>query len=64
MNNIEIVKIKTKLKSVEFGLHKRIFYFYFAKIDGTWQMLNGYQLERNLTTKEAYEFYLWANRLY
>ncbi len=62
--NIEIVKIKTKLKSVEYGLHKRNFYFYFAKIDGTWQMLNGYQLEKNLTTKEAFDFFMWANRIY
>lgn len=62
--NITIVKIKTKLKSVEYGLQKRNFYFYFAKITGSWQMLNGYQIERNLSTKEAYDFFMWINRIY
>lgn len=62
--NMEIVKIKTKLKSVEYGLHKRNFYFFFYKINGSWLMLNGYQLEKNLSTKEAYDFFMWVNRIY
>lgn len=61
--NIEIVKIKTKLKSVEFGLHKRNFYFYFAKVNGSWVMLNGIQVERNLSAKEAYDFLIWVLKL-
>lgn len=61
--NIEIVKIKTKLKSVEFGLHKRNFYFYFAKVNGSWVMLNGIQVERNLNAKEAYDFLIWVLKL-
>lgn len=62
--NMTIVKIKTKLKSVEYGLHKRNFYFYFAKINGSWLMLNGIQVERNLSTKEAYDLFMWVNRIY
>ncbi len=60
--NMEIVKIKTKLKSVEYGMHKRNFYFFFYKTSGSWQMLNGFQYERNLTAKEAYNLFKWINR--
>lgn len=62
--NMTIVKIRTKLKSVEFGLHKRNFYFYFAKINGTWRMLNGIQIERDLSAKDASDYFMYISSLY
>lgn len=60
---IHIVKIKTKMKSVEYGLQTRNFYFFFEKKDGSWKMLNGYQVKRNMSAKEAYNFFIWVNSL-
>ena len=59
--DLTITKVKTKLKSIEYGLQNRNFYFFFKKIDGSWKMLNGFQVERNISAKEAYNLFIWIN---